>query len=272
MRSGPGLNDLVALALQEWDSERSWGAIRRLQMLGSPETLAVVRRLATSRNWRKRALGFYIASQLRPYEKTSVEYALDETHSILLIGLQDEKDEVVAAAISGFGHRPNPLALHLLVNFAAHESRDIRFQVAAALGRYQDEAAIATLLALATDPDEAVRDWATFGLGSMQVADTPELREGLWRNIDDSSDDVRGEALVGLAIRKDDRIISVLMAGLNSECRTYEFEAAEQMANPVFLDRLNALKDSVLSEEEIDSYWYRRLEDAISACSAQSST
>lgn len=265
------LKGLVGMALQDWGSDESWKAISELQMRGSPETLALARKLAKSRNCRKRALGLYMASQLRQRKKGvsfgSIEYALEDTQEMLLAGLRDTRSEVLCAAISGFGHRPHPLALPELIKFPSSPDQKIRFKVAVALGRYSEADSIETLLRLAKDDSDAVRDWATFGIGTLQDVDNPKIRDLLWTNLQDMDQDVRGEALVGLAIRKDERIIPVLLERLDANCRGYELNPSESVASPLLLERLITIKDSVANANEIDSYWYRCLLDAIDACS-----
>jgi hypothetical protein len=265
------IKSLVGMALQEWGSERSWDAITKLQMRGSPDTLSLALGMAKSRNCRKRALGLYIASQLRcckkgvPFE--SNEYALEDTQNMLLAGLRDTSNDVLCAAISGFGHRPYPLALPQLIKFASHVDQQIRFEVAFALGHYSEPESIDTLLHLAQDEVDNVRDWATFGIGSMQEADNQLIRDVLWANLNDKNEDVRGEALIGLATRKDERVIPVLLNFLDTNCRVFELDASELMASPLLLECLNAIKNSVTDEDDIDTYWYRRLLSAIDACS-----
>ena len=272
--SGLGLKSLVGMALQNWGSDESWEAISELQMCGSPDTLILASRLAKCRNHRKRALGLYIASQLRRRQKHgrfgSIEYALGETQELLLSGLHDISSEVCRAAISGFGHRPHPLALPELIKFASHPDKEIRFGVAVALGNYSEADSIDALVRLAKDDSDAVRDWATFGIGSMLEVDNPKVRDLLWANLQDNDEDVRGEALVGLAVRKDERVIPVLLGLLDTNCRVFELTASEAVASPILLERLNTIKDSVTNENGSDSYWYGCLLDAIDACSKNS--
>ena len=64
-------------------------------------------------------------------------------------------------------------------------------------------AVIAELAGFLSDPDLANRDWAAFLL-AQSPADGPDVREALLRAASDSSQQVRGEALLGLARR--DRI------------------------------------------------------------------
>jgi hypothetical protein len=235
------LHSLVSFALQNWKSDACWDAITELHGRGFPDALKMAQRLARSRNWRKRALGLYTASPLRRRIKSgcfgSVEYAMAETQALLLHGLDDPRTEVVRAAISGFGQRPLPEALPRLISLAADTDRETRLEVAIALGKYGQDEATETLLALARDPWHAVRDWATFGIGTQRKADSPVIRELLWTNLHDEDENVRGEALVGLA-------------------------------DPVLLERLEALQQALKLGEslDVDSYWHHCLTDAIDAC------
>ena len=61
------------------------------------------------------------------------------------------------------------------------------------------------LIALSADADADVRDWATFALGTLAAADTPELREALAARVEDADEDTRLEAVHGLALRGDTR-------------------------------------------------------------------
>ena len=239
-------------------------------MRGSPETLELARRLAKSKNHRKRALGLHIAAQLHRRQKGigfMGFYASQDVQKILLTGLDDTCPEVLRAAISGAGHQPFSLALPYLIKFASHPDQHVRFSVAVALGSYSTADSIEALLRLATDESDLVRDWATFGIGTQQKADSPKIRDLLWANLKDKDDEVRGEALVGLAIRKDQRIIPVLLETLDANCRGYELKAAEAIGSPLLLMRLNAMKDAVDNENATDSYWYQCLLDAIEASS-----
>lgn len=270
-RSHQSLKSLVGMALQDWGSQSSWDAIYAFHLTGSPDTLALTRRLARSRNVRKRTLGMLIASQLQKRTKgaplASEEYAVPETQDLLLNGLQDGDDGVIEAAISGFGHRPHPLALPCLIKFSSNPNQRIRYSVAFALGKYAEDDAIETLLQLMRDESAEVRDWATFAIGTLHVIDTPAIRDALWENLTDPDEDVKGEALEGLAARRDERAIPVLLSRLSTDSLGYELDAAKQMASPLLLDRLVAIRDAITIDENLETYWYNRLLSAIDACS-----
>jgi len=261
--------ECVRIALRHWDQHRCWQAILEMQMRGSEETLALVRRLAGSANWRRRTLGMYVASQLRQRrgngEGRGIEFGVHETQRLLVAGLKDNHDEVVRAAISGLGHRPLPDALERLVALDARSNAPFQLNLASTLGYYDSPSASEVLLRLANDSDDLVRDWATFSLGTMHSADSQPIRDQLWKNLHDVHEDVRGEALIGLANRGDPRAVAHLIAHLSVDSPVYELEAAQALADPALWDTLSGLADA-LTPFDGDGHWEGRLAAAIAAC------
>ncbi|HEX7968343.1 MAG TPA: HEAT repeat domain-containing protein [Stellaceae bacterium] len=64
-------------------------------------------------------------------------------------------------------------------------------------------------------------------------ADSEEIRAALLRRLSDAKEDVRGEAVVGLGKRRDQRVLPALIASLEQEsCTNTAIEAACFMLNP----------------------------------------
>jgi hypothetical protein len=146
-----------------------------------------------------------------------VEMGLYEAcESILTAMLEASPDDsrTTAAVINAFGHIGDKRSLDLVLRYREHASSEVRFQVAFALGGIEEEPAIEALIKLSADEDRDVRDWATFGLGSLVKIDTPQIRDALVARLGEEDDEVRGEALVGLAKRRDSRVIDCLRADL----------------------------------------------------------
>jgi hypothetical protein len=74
------------------------------------------------------------------------------------------------------------------------------------------EEGMAALVRLTADVEPAVRDWASFSLGSQLDADSREVRAALWARVDDRDRATRCEAMVGLARRGDVRVAARIAA------------------------------------------------------------
>jgi HEAT repeat protein len=136
---------------------------------------------------------------------------------------------------------------------SAHADPRVRYAVAFYLGGRDDEAAESVLITLTADPDRDVRDWATFALGSLQTADSAALREALVARTTDPDDEIRGEAILGLARRRDERAVSAVLAELRATASSLAVEAAGELAREIFLPELERLRtgnagDSTLAE------------------------
>ncbi len=90
------------------------------------------------------------------------------------------------------------------------------------------EDAIQTLIGLMEDSDDKVRNWATFGLGTQCVEDSAEIREALRKRLNDTFEDARYEAIWGLARRRDEKALRLLLERLGTDhCSGDEMTAAE---------------------------------------------
>lgn len=141
--------------------------------------------------------------------------------------------------------------------YVEHPDPRVRYGVTHALLGQDDARAIDLLIRLTTDRDADVRDWATFGIGTLSELDTPEIRGALAARLGDPHDDTRGEALIGLARRKDLRVVPALMKELSSDCvGTLAVEAAKEMGVSELRPALTKLQgwwdvDSALLEQAI---------------------
>jgi HEAT repeat protein len=78
--------------------------------------------------------------------------------------------------------------------------------------------------------EDSVRDWATFALGTQCDADGPEIRKALADRLRDTDDEVRGEAMVGLARRGDTTVIDCVAEALESpDPGQLIFDAADEI-------------------------------------------
>ena len=263
--------ELVRLAITETDEDAAWEPIMVLHFRGTREVLEAAECLCASEMSEERVLGANILGQLGVPDRTFP----DECFQCLAKILPKESDpDVLQAVAVAFGHLHDPRCVDLLIPFRMHPDEDVRYGVVHGLGWHNHPAAIEAMIELSRDVDEDVRDWATFYLGGLNDSseitfiDTPEIREALWARVSDSYADARMEAFVGLAYRKDPRIVVPLLEELAADhvCEM-AIEAAEELGAPRLLPALLKLKDWW----PVDSKWNAELLDkAIASCSGNS--
>lgn len=187
---------------------------------------------------------------------------------VMLEQLARERDPLVLRSIgAAFGHLQDARAVAPLVALVDHPDEEVRHGVVMGLLGHPDPAAVNALIQLSGDVDDDVRKWATFGLGSqLEDVDTPALREALVQRLQDRDVEARGEALVGLARRKDGRVLDLLRRELaGPDVIVLTLEAAEALGDPSLLPLLVQLRNS---PGTVDSYFVQVLDAAITALAA----
>lgn len=192
--------------------EPYWDAVRELQRRNDEETYTAATALTRDADLDRRALGVDILGQLG-FALNERDRAFREPTIELLLELVEREREphVIASILDAFGHIHDPRTIGPTVALAAHPDAHVRLSVVHGLFRHDDDRAVDTLLTLMEDPDDDVRDWATFELGTINDRDTPRIREALAARLRDPHRDTHDEAIVGLAKRGDPRGLVVLV-------------------------------------------------------------
>jgi len=179
--------------------------------------------------------------------------------SLLLNMLTHELDvEVLNSICSAFhGHNLDSATVIALSQFKSHPSEDVRFGVVQGLLWCREESAIATLIELSRDSDDDVRDWATFGIGQIvdgaenpEQFDTDPIRQALFDRLDDPHWETSFEALAGLALRRDVRIVDRIVKMLVED---------DPMARDELCEALSDLHEPFTGSNDL-------LESALSLC------
>lgn len=244
----------VALAV---DDDACSEIVSLLHHRATREVLESAQSLSQSECGDERSLGAWILGQLGVPERVFPEECLATLHGMLEV----ERDaEVLPSICAALGFLNDPRSVVRLVPLADHPLAEVRFHVAIALQGQSDALAVQTLIRLSEDADGDVRDWATFALGSQLDEDTPAIREALLRRLDDTDPTARGEAMVGLARRKDERVIAALLNELTPErMRMLEerpdlpIEAAAELGDPRLLPALLHLRESGWEDRHLDA-------------------
>jgi HEAT repeat protein len=253
-------HELIELALKEENDD----VVGILHFRGNQEVFVAASKLCNSQNPQERELGADILGQLGIPNRTFPHESL----TILLELLECEQNTDVLNSIGiALGHLHDARAIAPLIQLKNHPSPSVRYGLVFGLLGYEDELAISTLIELSSDRDRDVRNWATFGLGSQIETDTTAIREALYqRFINENTDEnyeIYGEALVGLAKRKDSRILTELIEELLSDyVGVLAVEAAEEFADSRLYPALMQLKQWWTGNNNL-------LERAINNCQEQ---
>jgi HEAT repeat protein len=226
------IDELFAQTLtHDYDDESPWAAVRSLRRVGDRDVFNRAAEWCLSDIPLKRARGADVLAQLGNTAEHPGNAFPEECFSVVSTLLHGEGETLpLLAAIHALGHINNSLAVPLIIKHQRHPDPDVRFAAACALGSFaNDPRSVGALLELMRDTDEDVRDWA-FGLGVQGDFDSEEIRDALCQRLTDSDRDVREEALVGLAKRKDERVLPSLIGELSQSEISYRVkEAAEAL-------------------------------------------
>lgn len=237
--------------LLDVEEDQRYQAAYALQKLGRP-ALERALELARDPRPRMREMACFVLGQVGDWPSPkgqSIPKPYPEGVPLLLELLESDPDaDVRGSAAAALSHQRVPATIPALCRAAYDSSEQVRFDVAASLGcfgesiweepegaPYRDQAC-RTLLRLMDDPDDDVRDWATFGM-HQGGHDTPEVRARLWKALDDPNPDVRGEASEGLALLHEPGLTQRLEDLLrhDSAISVCYFSAAEALGNPQLL-------------------------------------
>jgi HEAT repeat protein len=257
--------EVVAAALAgDEDDQDAWEAIRSLHLRGDAPTFDAAVELMRSPSEKRRGRGVDILAQLgTPTQSPELRAKCADAIIGLLVG--EQSPAVLHSIGVALGHLGDPRAVSALLPFKDHPDSGVRFGVVLGLSSHSDPSAIDGLIQLSNDLDDDVRNWATFGLGSMTSVDTPALRQALVARLGDSNDEIRGEALDGLAQRKDQRVLEPLRRELTGRrVGVLAVDAAMSLGDPSLLPLLLELQLAA-SHESADEYFKSVLNEAIGA-------
>lgn len=121
---------------------------------------------------------------------------------------------------------------------------------------------IVTLIDWSRDPDSEVRSWATGALAARND-DSENIRSALLSRVNDIDFDTKSEAMVGLARRRDMRVLPYVRQAL-----------ADERVGELFIEAAGYLADADLIAplENLRSWWdldEELLREALARCAAQ---
>jgi HEAT repeat protein len=247
-----------------------WDTVSELRSRANRNIFDRCRELIKSDNPKHRRIGVDIAAQLgispRPFYKESIALFFDI--------LETEKETyVIASLLYAIGHNNDKLTksqIEKVCSFKDTSDNFIKNSLVFALGGIDNDRAINTLIHLSADKSANVRNWATFGIGTQSEKDTTAIREALWNRINDKHGDTRIEAIVGLASRKDERIVEAIQKELlREDYQGLVFEAITALGNKQFLPILKGQFNKCSTNEDINPEWLNDMKDCIATLESQ---
>ncbi len=201
----------------DYDDDGAWEAVNALRSQGGREVFGMAARWLKSARPLERARAADILGQIGVGPGRSHDSPAEACELLMEVLLCEQHPRAAASALVALGHIQDTRALPAIYRFIGHQDPVLRHAVAFALGCFvEDTASHPGLMLLMTDTDEDVRDWATFSLGVWGDLDSARVRDALARRLSDSFENVRLEAIVGLAKRHDPRVLPALIEALEA--------------------------------------------------------
>ncbi|CAL2085881.1 hypothetical protein [Tenacibaculum sp. 190524A05c] len=242
-----------------------WDNISELRKRPNQEVFRKAYEFAKSDFDKQKIIGLDVLQQLgfdpRYNKKETVEL-----HFELLE--EEQSDNVLKSIFYGIGHNNDELSdkqILKLPEFKNVKNTEVKHALISALSGIENINTINVLIQFTRDKTPSIRNWATFGIGSLSELDNSDIRNALWNRVNDSDFETKSEAIVGLANRKDSRIKSVITKELeNGDYGTLLFEAILTIKDQDFIPLLNKnLEVAKTNKDDIKNGWVPALENTI---------
>lgn len=257
-------NDLFTQLIKSKSRKTYWNIISMLRSRPDESVLNYCINLIKSDIIKEKVAGIDVLAQLGGKERSFYKKTIEIFFDIIN---QEKSSKVLYSALCAISHNSDKLShqqVEKIASFKYHRSSNVRYGVVMSLLGLENHKAIETLISLSNDMKSDIRDWATFGLGTQINIDNDSIRNALWNRVNDSNQDTKLEAIVGLANRKDFRIKEIIKREIiDGEFGTLIFEAIEVLNAKEFIPLLRAKLEKDRLDSGIDSDWLIDLEKFI---------
>jgi hypothetical protein len=277
------MDELFDIAIEDIDApeseddrvHRAWDAIHELQKHhASADTLQKAVALCSSVVPAERRVGAGVLGQFGSHHPERPIF-LEERFQTLKLLIERELSPmgdavVLVEALYAMAHTRDLRQVDIALGLIEHPLPKVRYATThMMIAGKEDERTIAALITLSADTDALTRDWATFGLAQqMEDCDTPEMREAFVARLNDPDKETRTEAILGLALRKDLRVVQSLIDALGDDEPSYmNYKAAWVLASPELCPALLAVGQRLPEYEH--ELWLAAMRSC--GCSANSS-
>lgn len=254
---------LSRLVNNKTDKSR-WDNIHVLRERPSQELFAKCVELIKSNNPKNRKIGIDILAQFglppRPFLKETLKIYFE------LLNVETDPD-VLMSLLYSIGHNNDELdreQIDKICSFVGNENSWVNEGLVFALLGIDNSIAIEILAKLSSDKLSHIRNWATFGLGTQIERNNKYIREVLWERVNDKHQETKLEAIVGLAKRKDKRVIDIIRREIiGGEYGKLLFEAIIETQDRGFLPLLKQNLKTIKGDKTINPEWEKDLKSCI---------
>jgi HEAT repeat protein len=258
------------MARENWKSEKIferlvnnksqktyWKNISELRKRANEEIYDQAYELAKSEIDKNKIIGIDVLAQLGFDPRIGKQKTVELYFELLENG---QNDDVLFSLLFGISHNNENLTekqILKLIEFKNYKNKDIRYSLVSALSTIENPKAIETLIELSEDKLSSIRNWATFGIGTLSEENNDRIINALWKRTKDKHQETKLEAIVGLANREVIKVKENIIEELkNGEYGTLLFDAIETLKDKDFIPYLennlkSANKDSGIKEEWI---------------------
>lgn len=253
---------LFDLLQNECSEEEYWGFISKLRKLPCNEVYEKAIEFIESNNKKDKIIGIDVLQQLG----FNPRFKQEQTVKLHFELLEEHKtDDVTKSLLYGIGHNNENLSqlqIDKITQFDGLDDDEINQAHISALLGIDNIKAVRKLIQFTDSKNSDIRNWSTFGIGTQVEIDNEEIRDALWKRVNDSNFETKSEAIYGLAKRKDNRVKNIIMSELKSD--NYGTLILEATALLKDTELAVQLKKNLKTANKDDVDWPKLIKETIS--------
>ena len=233
-----------------------WDNIAELRKRKTEDIYNKAFKLAKSKNNKNKIIGIDILAQFGFNPRIRQKETINLYFEILEC---KPNDAILFALFFAISHNNKNLAkkqVIKLTEFKNSENKDIRYSLVSALSGIDDLLAIETLIELSKDKFSLIRNWATFGIGTLSDLNNNQIITALWLRTKDKHQETKLEAILGLANRNQVLVKQQIIQELkNGEFGILLFDAVKALNDKDLIPYLEYNLKSAKNDSGIKEVW-----------------
>jgi len=246
-----------------------WNNISELRKRATEDIYDQAYKLANSESDKQKIIGIDVLAQLGFDPRIGQQKTISLYFQLLESG---QNNDVLFSIFYGISHNNENLSkkrVLKLTEFKDSESNDVRYSLVSALSGIQNPIATETLIELSEDRYSSIRNWATFGIGTLSEENNDQIIKALWNRTKDKHQETKLEAIVGLANRNEVAVKELIIDELkNGEYGTLLFEAIQTLKDKDLIPYLENNLKFAKKDNGIKDEWIADLKQCLNKLSA----